>query len=262
MGGRGAAAGDADAGRRPVSELPEAWKPENLPPPIVDIKSDCPRDPKLIGSSDIAAIVGFYDSKLDYLGKTRNVADLYLRIAFGIDTPKPPSRVQLDRGLKAEDPLRELYRTTVGAVSDPLGVIMHPRFSWACASPDGLTHGGVAEFKTHSKFHMEQWGDSGTDQVPDKYNLQCQWQMGIAGCEWAHLLMGFGVDRKDDAGVPYFEWTETRVYDLDFDAELFAACERYAERFYLEHVSAKRPPALKPVHNRRRWKALTHGLGY
>jgi putative phage-type endonuclease len=247
-----------------VAELPEAWKPENLPArPIVQLpKSDCPRDPKLIGSSDIACIVGFYDPALAYLGKARNAADLYLRCVHGVEQPKPPSRVQLDRGLKAEDPLRDLYRKTVGAVSDPLGVIMHPRFPWACASPDGLTRGGIAEFKTHSKFHMEQWGDSGTDQVPDKYNLQVQWQMGIAGRSWAHVLVGFGIDRKDDAGEPYFEWTETRVYDLDFDAELFATCEQQALRFFTEHVSAKRPPALKPVHNRRRWKALTNGAGY
>lgn len=214
---------------------------------------------RFIGSGDIAAIVAFYRPELAHLAKWSNVSDLYMRLVLNITQP---STAILERGLRVEPITRQLYRDTIGPCTEAPGVQRHQVYQWGAASPDGYAEPSiVTEFKTASVWSVNQWGPSGTDEVPDKYNLQCQWLMGVTGRDVTHLLVAFGSDLGLD-GQPEFAITETRVYELARSNELIAECEALAQRFCDEHVSAKIPPALKPVHNRRTWKALTNGAGY
>lgn len=214
-----------------------------------------------VGSGDIAAIVGYYRPELaPVLCKWKSAGDVWLRLVHGIDLPHKPT---MGRGLREENPLRQVYRENVGEVSELPGLIHHPRFEWAGGSPDGLGLDRVVELKTHSIYAAAQWGETSfenpTDLVPDKYNLQCQWLMGLCELSLADLLMGFGRDMKDENGEPMFAWSETRLYRIHFNAELFADCERFAEKFYLSHVLTKVAPSVKPVENRRAFKRLTDG---
>ncbi len=212
---------------------------------------------RYVGSGDVAAIVAHYRPELEHLAKWKNISDVWLRLVHDIDVPHKKA---FNRGLREENPLRRVYRETIGPVSELPGMVQHPRFPWAGGSPDGLAPGLVVELKTHSVFAMQQWGDEPwSDRVPDKYNLQTQWLMGLTNRPEAHLLVGFGRDALDENGEDIFTWLETRPYRIAFDAELYAELETLAERFYLEHVQTKLPPSCKPVSNRREFKRLTHG---
>ncbi len=216
---------------------------------------------RYIGSGDIAALVGYYRPELaPTLCKWKSAGDVWLRLVHDIDLPHKPG---MGRGLREENPLREVYRENVGPVSELPGLIKHPRFDWAGGSPDGLGLDRVIELKTHSIYNMVAWGettfDSPTDLCPDKYNFQCQWLMGLCGFSLADLLMGFGRDVKNSAGEPAFEWSETRLYRIHFNAELFADCERFAEQFYLSHVLTRRAPSVVSVANKRAFKRLFNG---
>jgi hypothetical protein len=236
-----------------------------------------------IGSGDIAAIVGYYRPELaPVLCKWKSAGDVWLRLVHDIDLPNKPG---MDRGLREENPLRDVYRDNVGPVSGLPGLIVHPRFAWAGGSPDGLGLDRVIELKTHSTYNMDAWGEttfeSPTDLVPDKYNYQCQWLMGLCGFALADLLMGFGRDVKfpcleckgdkvqkkicaicegtGRAKPDEFQWTETRLYRIPFNAGMFADCERLAEQFYLSHVLTRRAPSVMSVANKRAWKRLFNG---
>lgn len=256
-----------------MSVLPEAWKPENLPP--------TPDQHRYIGSGDVASIVALYRSDLSHMAKGKSAADVWLRLVHGLDLKKKGG---MDRGLREENPLRITYRQTVGPVSDLPGMIQHPRFPWAGGSPDGLGLDRVVELKTSSIYAMDQWGETSfenpTDLVPDHYNFQCQWLCGLCGFSLADLFMGFGKDVKFPCPSCYigprkrkpscdacggtgrekpdeFQYTETRLYRIHFNPELFAECERFAETFYDSHVRTRLAPPVLPVDNKREWKRLT-----
>ncbi len=205
-----------------------------------------------IGSTDIAALVAFYRPELAHLAKKKNACDVWLRLVHGIDQPH---RAVMGRGNRVEPILRELYRETIGPASEPPGVIQHPKYDWACASPDGLSD-VVQEFKTASEWIRDRWGEPGTDLVPDDYNLQTQWLLEVTGREIAHVLVAFGRDFKDDDGKPDFLITETAAYFVRRDETLAAAMVECGQRFFAEHVATRVPPGIAPLHNKRRFKAL------
>lgn len=232
---------------------------------------------RFIGSSDLPAILAYYDpSSFEHLANWSNAADLYARLVLNIGKPGTDA---MTRGLQREPHMREQYRRDIGWVGDPVGMVRSRRFAWAAGSPDGFAEPRiVVEFKTASHWQLKKpkrappdwvapWGPSGTDLVPDKYAIQCNWLCGVTRRDVAHLLVEFGEDVEEDPEhadfiLPKFDVTDCRIYELPFDSDLFAEYERLAERFMTEHVSAKVPPALKPVHNRRTWKVLTNGAGY
>ncbi len=186
--------------------------------------------------------------------KWKNASDVWLRLAYGVDMPQS-SRMR--RGLDEELRLRELYRETIGQVSEPPGTQSHPRLEWAAGSPDGFVDGdGIAEFKTHSIFQQGQWGEPGTDRVPDKYLLQGAWLMEVTGRRFVNYLVAFGRDlSKADGGGWVTE--ESAVYRLNDDSELRVRLVEYATKFMEEHVAARVSPGIPPVHNKRAWKRLS-----
>lgn len=90
---------------------------------------------------------------------------------------------------------------------------------------DKLTTDRLLEVKTASEYLKKLWGDENSDQVPDHYNLQCQWYMGITGvhqCDLALLLGG----------------NKYRQYTIKFDPELFAMMIDVAKDFWENNVLA------------------------
>ena len=71
---------------------------------------------------------------------------------------------------------------------------------------DRLTTNRILECKTANGFAAKQWGEAGSDQVPDSYLIQCQWYLGITGasvCDLAVLIGGqdfriYTILRDDD----------------------------------------------------------------
>lgn len=206
-----------------------------------------------LGSTEIAAVVALYRPELAHLSKKKNATDVWLRLLHDIELP---SRDVMDRGVRTEPLLAEVYRESVGPLRTDIGTINHRSWSLAVASPDGLTDDALVELKTACNWVREKWGEPGTDLIPDDYNLQVQWLLEVADRDVAHILVAFGNDLSDEEGQPLFAITETAAYLVRRDPELVAELLSCAARFFAEHIETKTPPPMKPVHNIRKFNAL------
>lgn len=92
--------------------------------------------------------------------------------------------------------------------------VINPEISGNVRFKDGkLTTDRILECKTANGFSVKQWGDIGSDQVPDSYLIQCQWYMGVTGasiCDLAVLIGGqdfriYTINRDDDLIIDLLE---------------------------------------------------------
>jgi predicted phage-related endonuclease len=101
----------------------------------------------------------------------------------------------------------ETVRRKVQRTGDP--IVRHPEKDWLLASLDFETEDGqaVVECKAVNPYHLDDWGEPGTDQVPDHYLLQTQHQLAVTGRATAYLAMLIGgenfrvyvIERNDQA---------------------------------------------------------------
>lgn len=180
-----------------------------------------------IGGSDVAAICGVSP----YAGPLA----VYLRIVEGFDRKDGP---HLKRGRHLEPAVRAMYCEATGAEVVPDVRLSGLRRPWMRASLDGVAKRGggrrTLEVKTANGNEAPRWGAEGTDEVPEEYLLQCAWYAG-------HGLSVGAVD-EPVTDVAALVAGDLRVYTLPHDADLFGVvCER-VERFWRDHVEAKRPP--------------------
>ena len=93
----------------------------------------------------------------------------------------------------------------------------------------------LLECKTANPFTQQQWGESGTDQVPLPYLCQCLWYMAITQVDKADIAVLFGN-------------ADFRIYQLERDLEIEKGLLEKAEFFWKEYVQKDIPP---PVQNER-----------
>lgn len=190
-----------------------------------------------IGGSDISAIMGFNSYKTAY--------DLYHdKINDVVADAQSESAYW---GTILEDVVAKEYALRNDCKVQKVNyMIRHPEFDFAVANIDRavinpsisgnvrfkdgkLTTDRLLEVKTASEYMKSNWGDEESDQVPDNYNLQCQWYMGITGvneCDLALLLGG----------------NKYRQYNIKFDPELFDILIEEARNFWVNHVLARVEP--------------------
>lgn len=105
--------------------------------------------------------------------------------------------------------------------------VINPTISGNVRWKDGkLTTDRILECKTANGFAAKQWGEAGSDQVPDSYLIQCQWYLGITGasiCDLAVLIGGqdfriYTIVRDDDLindlliqGAAFWELVQSRT---------------------------------------------------
>ncbi|MBP8285154.1 MAG: YqaJ viral recombinase family protein [Chromatiaceae bacterium] len=106
------------------------------------------------------------------------------------------------------------------------------------------------EAKTASAFatgRASEWGESGSDQVPEAYLVQCATYMALTECPRWDLAVLFGN-------------TEFRIYHLTRDLELEAMILDEAARFWTDHVLARNPPTpSSEAEARQRWPRHSEG---
>lgn len=106
------------------------------------------------------------------------------------------------------------------------------------------------EAKTASAFATgrgSEWGESGTDQVPEAYLTQTACYMALTGCPKWDIAVLFGNQ-------------EFRVYHLQRDLELEAMILDEASRFWTDHVVARNPPTpSSEAEARQRWPRHSEG---
>lgn len=81
----------------------------------------------------------------------------------------------------------------------------------------------LLECKTASVYNKDEWGPSGTDQVPRAYLLQCIWYMAVTGCQKAHIAALIGN-------------SDFRVYQIQREEKLEQLVIEQAKRFWFDHV--------------------------
>ena len=95
-------------------------------------------------------------------------------------------------------------------------------------TPDYCSEKGNINIEIKTAKWNNNWGEAGTDEVPDYYLTQCTWQMGITGQRMTHLACLIGA-------------SDFRVYNIPFSQSFFDDLLSRAKKFW-ELVMAKTPP--------------------
>jgi putative phage-type endonuclease len=187
-----------------------------------------------IGGSEIAAIVG-----LSQYRTPTQVWESKVNPVEDEETSQPAYW-----GTVLEDVVAKEYAWRTGRKVQRLTSQMtHPDFNFAIANIDRavinpeisgnvrwkngrVTTDRLLECKTANGFMAKQWGEAGTDGVPDAYLIQCQWYMGVTGasiCDLAVLIGGqdfriYTILRDDDLindlllqGAAFWELVQSRT---------------------------------------------------
>ena len=195
---------------------------------------------KKIGGSDIAVLMGFST-------QYRSPHSLYLHLV-GESDPQPDNEV-LERGRLLEPSLALMF----GAMHhDEFEVketdrVTDPEHDFLIGSPDrilcvdGLAT-AILEIKTADITKAGEWGEEGTDQIPEQYYCQCQWYMGLAGLSECYVFVGFVVSGSKKP-------CKFAEYRFDFVPAHFEFMKETAVQFWNEHVLTKNPPPVTVADN-------------
>ena len=173
---------------------------------------------KGIGGSDVAAIMGLSPWKTAYQvyqEKRKEVED------WGGNS-------LTDWGKRMEPAIRQWYSDQTGRdVRLPDKIMYHPQHPFMLASLDGFTDDGrVVEIKTARS--GKDWGEPGTNQIPDYYAVQVHHYMTITGFQVADIPVSI-------AG------SSPSLYVVEADKEIsemiIEACAKFWER-----VQSGNPP--------------------
>lgn len=142
----------------------------------------------------------------------------------------------------------EAYEAVTGHETFQVGFLFHPNLAYAGASPDRLVApDGLVEVKCPTtSTHIETLLKG---EVPDRYQIQMQWQMACTGRAWCDFV-------SFDPRLP--EAYQLFIQRVPRDAERIAALEQEVAVF-LEELEAKLD-ALEEVSNPPFQAALVHSI--
>jgi putative phage-type endonuclease len=178
-----------------------------------------------IGGSDVAAILGMHPHK-DAMAVFCEKTGLYKA-----DLSNNP-RVQW--GKRLERIIAEAYAEVSGrAVEWCDTTFRHPQRNFQLFTCDGLIPGNRRglEVKTAGVDQAHAWGETGTDQVPEHYALQCHWYLSATDYEaWDIAVLIGGND--------------LRIFTIERDRELEQSLLVSADSWWTAHIEHRVPPAI------------------
>lgn len=118
--------------------------------------------------------------------RTNYAAELIAERLTGATAPSF-TNAAMQWGTDQEPFARQAYAQRFGVDVFEVGFIDHPEVSMSGASPDGYVgEAGMVEIKCpQTATHLDTLLSGG---VPDKYEVQMQWQMACAGREWCDFV--------------------------------------------------------------------------
>lgn len=133
-----------------------------------------------VGASEVAAVMGFsaYDSPLD----------VYM-LKRGLTAPTESSAI-MRRGVHMEPfILAEFQQESDIQFSKPTEMFVSLEHPWLFANLDGYNAelNIIAEIKNSDA--TQNWGETGSQDVPEYYYLQCQVQMLVTGAKECYLVV-------------------------------------------------------------------------
>lgn len=185
-----------------------------------------PEDLRLIGGSDVAAILG--------RDGNRSAVDVFQRCTTGEQPPVSPELQRLfDRGNLLEPVIRAMSARDYGLTLLGPRKLRDPRRAYVRASLDDVhkaDHGEeVVEFKSVGEFAGFEYGEPGTDDVPVKHLCQVQFYLAQHGAPRARLYALIGVD-------------DLREYRIEADVEMQGILLEAVDRFHRDHIETGVPP--------------------
>lgn len=209
-----------------------------------------------IGGSDIGAILGLspYRSPLDvYLDKRGEIADTAENEAmyWGTVLEDVVAREYARRTGNKVQRINQMLRHPehAFAIGNIDRAVVNPAISGTVRVRDGrITTDRILECKTANARMADQWGEPGSDYVPDTYLLQVQWYMAVTSTRFADLAVLIG-------GSDYRNYTIARddglIDDMLAEAEAFWRLVQSgtppaprsaddARRLWPQHVAAKK----------------------
>lgn len=185
-----------------------------------------------LGATDTASILGkgFNTPFGVWLEKT------------GQPVPEPDemARRRMDVGLYLEPLIADVFlrETGKGLVEAPS--MRHPEYPFIGANIDRFTddHAAVVEIKTHGLSTVSEFGPEGSDQVPDRYHIQCTKQLGIARLNGypVHTAFLYAYDLATH---------KTRLFVIPFDEAFFDLLISRDVEFWKKHVEANVAPEVE-----------------
>lgn len=172
-----------------------------------------------IGGSDVAAILG--------LSKWKSPLDVYNeKIA---ETTVEETNASTEWGTRLEPVIRQKYADDTGlTVTIPNETFRHPEHPFMIANVDGiLPDGNVLEIKTARS--GADWGEEGTDEIPEYYLTQVQHYMTVLGAKRCDVAVLIGA-------------SDFRIYHVDFDPEVAAMLIEEEKAFWQRVVDRNPPP--------------------
>lgn len=147
----------------------------------------------------------------------------------------------MKRGRLLEPAVAEWYAEETGAALRKVGrTLRHRERGFVIATPDRIaTLNGaprVLEIKTTNYARPDEWGASGTDEVPAAYLAQVAWTMAVTDMPSADLAV---LISGDDFRLYHFE------RDLELEGNLF----ELGEKFWVDHVLSQVPPPVVGIDN-------------
>jgi putative phage-type endonuclease len=192
-----------------------------------------------ITATDMAAILGCHPY--------RTTIEVWLE-KMGEDVPNSGDPDVREMGLELEAPIKRIYaRRTRAALVSP-GTLTHRAHAHHKATPDGLVwdygqvEGGLLltgdarsydferglECKTHGIRARDEYGEPGTDEVPEHELIQCAWGMHVTELQRWDL-------------APLID-NRLTIFEIQRDMELEGMLVAAADRFWRDHVLARKEP--------------------
>jgi putative phage-type endonuclease len=179
-----------------------------------------------IGSSEAAAVLG--------LDPFSSPFDVWLEKRGG--GPPRVEREEMEWGKELQESIGRVYARRTGReliylFDKPFVNADRP---WQYASPDAvcLAENLIVEVKNVGAQGRKRWGDTGTDDVPEHFFVQAQYQLSTLGADHIDLAVLFGGNRL-------------LVYSIEPDPALQEIILTRVERFWLKHVVADVPPRMQ-----------------
>ena len=172
-----------------------------------------------IGGSDAAAVLG--------LSKWKTPLQVYQE-KRGELLPQEDNESML-WGRELEPVIRQQYANRNNrTVSLPASMLRHPKYEFMVANVDGVTNDNrLLEVKTARS--AKEWGETGTDQVPQAYLIQVQHYLAVTQLSVADVVVLIG-------GSDY------REYEIEADKELQEMIIE-GEAVFWANVLSSTPPA-------------------
>jgi putative phage-type endonuclease len=185
-----------------------------------------------VTASDVRVLTGY-----DPYGRT--VHDLYAAKVFGVDSYRDTEATRI--GLAIEPiVIAETARKKGLQIAHRVDMtVRHPAHPTRIATPDAFLLGPeLIEAKVVGFHAAHEWGESEVGEAPDWVVIQVAWQMIVTEAKRVHVGALIG--------------TEVRTYTVQRDPALDQVLIEQADRFWTDHILAKRPPDVDGSEGSRR----------